>query len=225
MNPSTYVERRTLLEAICADPKLTGSALRFAMVAMACVNNDSGACFPSQRAIRYCCHLSRNTIETQARALEERGWLWIERGESDDGEANRYHFAFHRVRDGGDRYGFSLLSLVAEYRKKRGAARAPAPIAELPNPEVQREHVGGSISEPPAGSISEPPLAQNLKSRGSNSEPELTEYNSQDGTQESLFGQGGLPEAPPFDFEAWFENQWWPQYPLKVEKGAIAESW
>jgi hypothetical protein len=29
-----------------------------------------------------------------------------------------------------------------------------------------------------------------------------------------------LPEIPLFDFETWFEHDWWPQYPRKVEKAA-----
>lgn len=48
--------------------------------------------------------------------------------------------------------------------------------------------------------------------------PELEEDNSIKETQESLFGEEGLQEGKPFDLEAWFEQQWWPQYPLKVEK-------
>src|SRR5438034_11407165 len=45
----------------------------------------------------------------------------------------------------------------------------------------------------------------NSTEHSSKVEPELTEMNSQNGTQDSLFDADQLPEAPPFNFEAWFE--------------------
>jgi hypothetical protein len=35
-----------------------------------------------------------------------------------------------------------------------------------------------------------------------------------------LFEEQDLPKRPPFEFETWFEERWWPQYPLQVEKVA-----
>src|SRR5438093_8361069 len=109
MNPSTFQERRMILEAICSDRTLPGNALKLAMTLMAFVNAGSGKCCPTQRTIRARCHLSRNTIDAMGRALEVRKWMRIERDVGGDREANRYHFAFDRVREGGDHYGFSLL--------------------------------------------------------------------------------------------------------------------
>jgi helix-turn-helix protein len=204
MNPSTPVERRTLLEAICADPELTGNALKLAMTLMAFVNNETGRCCPAQRTISNRCHMSRNTIDVQARALEDRGWVRMERDGGGDRESNRYHFAFDRVRKGGDHYGFGLRQ-----------GREELPLAETREDGNVEFH--GSTFEPCSdvhGSVSQPSMAQNAEFHGSKVEPELTEQNSQNGTQESLFGE------EPFDFESWFEQQWWPQCPLKVEKAA-----
>jgi Helix-turn-helix domain len=109
MNRSTFHERHMLLEAICADPTLPGNALKVAMTLMAFVNADTGNCYPAQRTVEDRCHLSRNTINAMCRALENRGWLRIERDVGGDKQANRYHFAFYRVREGGDHCGYSLL--------------------------------------------------------------------------------------------------------------------
>src|SRR5208337_4075576 len=68
------------------------------------------------------------------------------------------------------------------------------------------------------GVKSEPSTVSNFSVHGLKMTPELEEDNSIKETQESLFGEEGLQEGKPFDLEAWFEQQWWPQYPLKVEK-------
>jgi hypothetical protein len=211
MNPSTFHERRMMLEAICADPALPGNALKLAMTLMAFVNINSGKCCPSQRAIRARCHLSRNTIDTMGRALEARKWMRIERGMGGDRDANRYHFAFDRVREGGDHYGFSLIG----GRDER--------LLEASRDEARKDEFHGSKIEPCSavhGSTSERFMAQNLTEHGSKVEPELTEKNSQNGTQDSPFTVDQLPEATPFDFETWFEQQFWPQFPKKVGKQA-----
>jgi hypothetical protein len=70
------------------------------------------------------------------------------------------------------------------------------------------------------GVKSEPGIVSNFSDHGLKTTPKLEEDNSFKGTQEppSPNVDGALPEIPVFDFEAWFEQEWWPQYPLKVEK-------
>jgi len=117
-------------------------------------------------------------------------------------------------REGGDHYGFMLLY-------GRGAHRAADALGNGADGSFC-----GSTFEPltvvcdSAVAQNLTAVAQNLTISGSKIEPELKEINLQNRTQDSLFGEGQLPEQPPFDFDAWFEQEWWPQYPRKVEKAA-----
>jgi Helix-turn-helix domain len=207
-NPSKSHERHALLQAITADRKLPGNAVRLAVTLMAFVNNATGLCCPSQEKIRDRCHLSRNTIDSMARVLERQGWLRIERRER---SYTRYHFMFDRIREGGDYSGFSLLHgwghTNGTFEEETGFSGSTV------EPKTPQKADG-------AGSTADPALAQNLKKSGSTVQQELKEVNSQSGTQESLFGEDGLPLSTPFDFETWFEQKWWPQYPSRIEKAA-----
>jgi hypothetical protein len=212
-NPSKSHERYALLEAIAADPELPPSALNLAMALMAFVNGQTGLCCPAQVTIRGRCHLSRNTIDTATRALERRGWLWVERDHGGDRDSNRYHFKFERVREGGDHYGFTLRD---GWKDCKGWG------TEIVADDEEAEFHGSKIEPCPAvhGSNSEPSTAQNLTKHGSKIEPELQEVTSKNGTQESLFGVNELPTSAPFDFDSWFEQKLWPQFPKKVGKAA-----
>jgi Helix-turn-helix domain len=109
-------ERHALLQAITADRKAPGNAVRLAVTLMAFVNNATGLCCPSQEKIRDRCHLSRNTIDSMARVLERQGWLRIERRER---SYTRYHFMFDRIREGGDYYGQTIYRSNI-YRARHG---------------------------------------------------------------------------------------------------------
>jgi hypothetical protein len=63
-------------------------------------------------------------------------------------------------------------------------------------------------------------MVKNSSVHGAKTAPKLEEDNSFKGTQEppSPNVDGALPEIPVFDFDAWFEQEWWRQYPRKVEK-------
>ncbi len=100
-NPSTLAERMDLIQAINADPELSASALAVAVALMSFVNSKTGECFPSFENIVARCHVSKRTVSTATQDLECRGWVAIERDSGGDREANRYHFAFDRVRKGG----------------------------------------------------------------------------------------------------------------------------
>lgn len=63
-------------------------------------------------------------------------------------------------------------------------------------------------------------MVQKAPVEGANFAPELEEDNSIKRNQESPFGAAEPPTSPPFDFEAWFETQLWPQFPKKVGKAA-----
>ena len=115
-----------------------------------------------------------------------------------DRESNRYHFAFERIREGG-----SLVSVPKAPDVANGAEIHGIKIK--PCSDVHGVKAG-------------PSMVSNFSVHGLKKTPKLEEVNSIKGTQESLFGERGLPAVEPFDFEAWFEQQWWPQYPLKVEK-------
>jgi hypothetical protein len=194
MNPSTLVERAQLLQAINADPELKGSALKVAVALMGFVNSKSGECFPSFEAIIVCCHLSKSTVALATQSLENRGWVRIERDEGGDRDSNRYYFRFDRIRDNA-----------------AGAGRVETPEGAIHGPKI------GPCSEVHGPKFT-PSMVRSSEVHGPKFKPELEEDNSIKRTQESLFGEDGLPG--PFDFEAWFEREWWPQYPAgrRVEK-------
>jgi hypothetical protein len=198
MNPSSLLERWQLAQAINADPELNGSAIKVAVALMGFVNSRTGECFPSLTKIVAACGLKRSTVVLATQALESRGWVRIERYGTGDRDSNRYHFRFDRLRDGGCAANASPAEVC---ESEVGSPKiGPSPDVDGPKsgPEVVRFSAGDS---PKIG-------------------PELEEDNSLKRTQDSpsLFGEGGLPEIPSFDFEAFFEQQFWPQYPLKVEK-------
>jgi len=199
MNPSNLVERWQLVQAINADSELKGSALKVAVALMGFVNSQTGECYPTFEKIMAACHVSKATVVRATQTLESRGWVAIERDVGGDRESNRYHFAFDRIREGGSR-----------------ALAVPEAPDVADGPEIH-----GIKIEPCSdvhGVKSEPSTVSNFSVHGLKMTPELEEDNSIKETQESLFGEEGLQEGKPFDLEAWFEQQWWPQYPLKVEK-------
>jgi hypothetical protein len=198
MNPSTLVERWQLAQAINADPELSASAKTVAVALLGFVNSKTGECYPALEKIMARCHVSKATAVRATQALESRRWVMIERDTGGDREANRYHFVFDRIRGGST----------------QTTATSEAPGAD---------EVHGIKFEPCADAHSlksEPSMVSNLTVHGVKSEPELEEDKSITGTQESLFGEGGSPEVPAFDLDAWFEREWWPQYPpeRRVEK-------
>jgi hypothetical protein len=99
-NPSTLAERMDLLHAINVDPQLSASAVAVALALMSFVNSKTGECFPTFEKIARRCRVSKRTVATVTRELERGGWIAIERDEGGDREANRYHFAFDRIRKG-----------------------------------------------------------------------------------------------------------------------------
>jgi hypothetical protein len=204
MNPSSLVERWQLIQAINADPELSASAKTVAVALLGFVNSRSGECYPALEKIMAHSQVSKATAVRATKALESQGWVRIERDAGGDRESNRYYFAFNRIRGGSAQTTAS------------GSGEAPG-----------ADEVHGIKIKPCDGIHgvkSEPSMASNFPIHGVKSEPELGEDNSFTRTQESLFGEGGLPEAPAFDFEAWFEQEWWPQYPLKVEKVAAKKA-
>jgi Helix-turn-helix domain len=199
MNASSLLERWQLIQAINADPELSSSAVKIAVSLMGFVNSTTGACYPNFEKIMAACHVSKATVVRATQMLESRGWVAIERDVGGDRESNRYHFAFDRIREGSSR-----------------AVAVPKAPDIADGPEIH-----GIKIEPCSdvhGVKSEPSTVSNFSVHGLKMTPELEGDNSIKATQESLFGEGSLPETPVFDFEPWFEQQWWPQYPLKVEK-------
>jgi hypothetical protein len=206
MNPSTLVERWQLILVINADPELSASAKIVAVALMSFVNSKTGECYPTFEKIMACCHVSKATVARANQALESRGWVAIKRDEGGDRESNHYHFAFERIREGSNR-----------------ARAAP----EVPD-EADADDFHGIKIKPCSdvhGVNSEPSMVSNFSVHGVKMTPkleeELEEENSK--TQDSLFGEAQSPKIPPLDFETWFE-QWWAQYPRRVEKAAAKKT-
>jgi len=195
---SSLVERWQLVQAINADSELSASAKIVTVALMGFVNSKTGECFPTFEKIAACCHVSKRTVATATQELERRGWVAIERDEGGDRESNRYRFAFSRIRDGG-----SAALAVSE-----------APAVE----EIHGENFAPCSDV--HGAKSALSMVQNPPVHGAKFAPKLEEENSIKRTQESLFTVDQLPKAAPFDFETWFEQQWWPQYPAgrRVER-------
>jgi hypothetical protein len=202
MNPSSLLERWQLVQAIISDPGLSASAKTVAVALLGFVNSRSGECYPALETIMAHSQVSKATAVRATKALESQGWVRIERDPGGDRETNRYHFAFNRIRGGS----------------AHTTASDEAPGAD------EFHGIKFKPCDGVHGVKSEPSMASNFPVHGVKSEPELGEDNSFTRTQESLFGEGGLPEAPAFDFEGWFEQEWWPQYPLKVEKVAAKKT-
>jgi hypothetical protein len=195
---SNLVERWQLVQAINADSELSASAKIVAVALMGFVNSKTGECFPTFEKIAACCHVSKRTVATATQELERHGWVAIERDEGGDRESNRYRFAFSRIRDGS-----STVLAVSE-----------APAVE----EIHGENFAPCSDV--HGAKSALSMVQNPPVHGAKFAPKLEEENSIKRTQESLFPVDQLPEATPFDFETWFEQQFWPQFPKKVGKQA-----
>ena len=156
-NPSTLAERMDLIQAINADPNLSASAVAVAVAVMSFVNSKTGECYPPFEQIVARCHVSKRTVSTVTQELECRGWVTIERDEGGDREANRYHFAFDRVR-------------------KDGSAGRPASDfhGEKFTPCSMFHSANSSAS-----------MVQNPRVHGENSAPILQEDNSLRGTQDA----------------------------------------
>jgi hypothetical protein len=160
-NPSTVAERMDLLHAINADPELSASAVAVSLALMSFVNSKTGECFPTFERIAERCRVSKRTVATAAQDLERRGWVVIERDYSGDREANRYHFAFDRIRKGGLARSAGLEAPVSG--KLHGENFAPC----------SEVHSANSSS----GMVQNPPI------QGENFAPILPEDNSPEGTQ------------------------------------------
>jgi hypothetical protein len=202
MNPSTLVERWQLILAINADPELSASAKIVALALMSFVNSKTGECYPTFEKIMACCHVSKVTVARANQALESHGWVAIERDEGGDRESNHYHFAFERIREGTNR--------------ARVAPKAPD--------DVDAADVHGIKIKPCSdvrGVKFEPSTVSNYPVHGVKMTPKLEEEPEEENskTPDVLFDEGQLPETPTLDFETWFE-QWWAQYPRRVEKAA-----
>jgi hypothetical protein len=162
-NPSTVAERMDLLHAINADPELSGSAIAVSLALMSFVNSKTGECFPTFESIAERCRVSKRTVATAVQDLERRGWVVIERDYGGDREANRYHFAFDRIRKGGLARSAGLDAPVSG--KLHGENFAPCS-------EVH-------------GAIFSSSMVQNPPIHGENFAPILQEDNSPDGTQDA----------------------------------------
>jgi hypothetical protein len=195
MNLSNLVQRWQLIQAINADPALTASAKIVAVSLMGFVNSKTGECFPSFEKIAARCHVSKRTVATATYDLERRKWVKIVRDEGGDRESNRYFFAFDRIR--------------VNVQEACDEGMAAEFHSENFSPCLEGHGAKSALS-----------MVQNSSVHGAKSAPKLEEDNSFKGTQEppSPNVDGALPEIPVFDFDAWFEQEWWRQYPRKVEK-------
>ncbi|MFZ1088338.1 MAG: helix-turn-helix domain-containing protein, partial [Xanthobacteraceae bacterium] len=203
MNPSTLLERWLLTQALNADPKLSASAKSVAVALLGFVNSKTGECFPPFEKIAARCHVSKRTVARATRDLEWRGWVRIERDEGGDRNSNRYHFAFDRIRRSSEAFKPS------EAPEKSGAesmfhGENLSPCSEVP------------------GAKSAPSMVPNPTVHGAKSTPELEEEleegNSIKRAHDYRFDSDQLPETPPFDFERWWTQKFWPQYPLQVDE-------
>lgn len=137
-NPSTLAERMDLLHAINLDPELSASAVVVALALMSFVNSKTGECFPTFESIAERSRVSKRTVATATQDLELRGWVAIERDEGGDREANRYHFAFDRVRKPGLIAGAGLEAVVSgKLHGENSAPRAGAHGAKSASDTVQ----------------------------------------------------------------------------------------
>jgi hypothetical protein len=175
-NPSTLPERMDLIQAINADPELSASAVAVAVALMSFVNSKTGECFPAFEDIMARCHVSKKTVATATQHLEHRGWVAIERDGGGDREANRYHFAFDRVRKGGA-------------------------IAAAPSEGPTSGAFHGETFTPCSdvhGAKSTSSMVQNQPFHGENFTPVLQEDNSLKGTQDAA---GAAPPSTIADQE------------------------
>ncbi|MGA8650412.1 MAG: helix-turn-helix domain-containing protein [Xanthobacteraceae bacterium] len=162
-NPSTLAERMDLIQAINADPELSASAVVVAVALMRFVNSKTGECYPTFESIAERCHVSKRTVATAVQDLERRGWVVIERDYGGDREANRYHFAFDRIRKGDLVRGAGLEASVSG--KFHGENFAPC----------SEVHGANSSSN----------MVQNPPIHGEKFAPILQEDNSHEETQEA----------------------------------------
>jgi Helix-turn-helix domain len=205
MNPSTLLERWLLIQALNADPKLSASAKSVALALMGFVNSKTGECFPPFEKIAARCHVSKRTVARATRELERRGWVRIKRDEGGDRKPNRYHFAFDRIRGSSEAFKPS-----------------EAPAESGGESTVHGENLS-PCSEVP-GAKSAPSMVPKPTVHGAKLAPELEleEGNSIKRAQDSLFDADQLPDSP-FDFESWWKQKFWPQYPLQVDEIAAKE--
>src|SRR5262245_10677306 len=201
-NISTPEERLALLAAICANPKLNGNAVKLERLLMDFINPKTGVCNPEQRTIMERGHFSTNTIDAAADALVRENWLRIYHGNRH--RSNRYYLAFDRVREGGEYFGFNLMTGHPGVSNFKTEPHDGVSKSETPVPQNLRHGVSQSEAKRPAGV--------------SNFEADSMEKKKK--TKNTLSGEVRLPEDPDFDFEAWWERQFWPTYPKK--KGELA---
>jgi hypothetical protein len=165
-NPSTLAERMDLIQAINADPELSASAVVVAVALMSFANSKTGECFPTFQKIASRCCVSERTVATATRELERGGWVAIGRDEGGDREANRYHFAFDRVRKGGPGTP-SLGEFHGEnFAPCSGAHSAKSASGMVQNPPVHDENFAPVLQEdnsvkgtPDAADAAMPPTA------------------------------------------------------------------
>jgi hypothetical protein len=187
------VDRLRMLDAILKNRNYTATEKNVAAYLLARQNSKHGQCDPAYGTIARDLGIEKRSAMRAVKAIEAAGDLAIESRQNGAGgdTSNQFNFAFDKIG----------TVPAPDAGSDSGSNKPSCPD----DPGVTPPSVHGVILPVTAAPL--PPVTALSPKQG--------KRNKERGTQESLFVDSRMPL---FDFKTWWEREFWPHCPLKVDE-------